>query len=500
MTSSRTLWQRITLLCIALALPSVGFSAPFSVDKRNNLWNSSTLFWDSLLTTPPSQELPLATTISGFSSELTLSVSANNGNIPLIVQRDEATVPGVYATCGTQSSFQINLSKGIQGFGAVMEPETPAKTRFIIEFFSPSYQLVHRTTVNSDGEPVYVGGIDPDSELFLILIYAVDQATFLRVPFYIGDLEFQLKPEQPPLPELPISSTTTVDIAPLDTYLHRGLTARNLIPETDTAAADHDNAYDLLELFPALRVGDYLLLERQGVSLYNGKSNPLLAVFMSNQTLLASKEFNRVPSAIKAGRSYYTSFTSVADSQFNTPTNIPQDFAVNSQTFISVPAGARYIFFSKAIPTADGGPLSVKISRIERYAFYDWLAELGLFGDNALPESDLDKDGLTLIEEFAFGKDPTTQDTRASDFAFAPNGFLSSGNLRIAFGARTDAPLYYHAEFSDDMIEWDRVENVGRLITDESGQSRAIFAADDPNPGPRRFGRVIIEQVLPDSQ
>lgn len=489
---------RLIWILLTFGLSTLCPAKPFTVTNINNLRLDAQIRWADLLTSPPSQVLPLGTALDTTIGGPTVTVSANNGNIPHIVQRDDAPLPGVYAICGPQSSFQLNLSNAVQGFGAIMEPETPAQTRFIIEFFSPSYQFVSRTNVISDGGPVYVGSIDPDSNYYLMLIYAVDEVSKLRVPFYIGDLDFQFQPELTPLPELPISATTSVDIAPLDTYLHRGISARYLIPETTTAVEDHANAYDLLELFPNLRAGDYLLLERQGVSLYDGRINALLAVFMSDETLLASNEFNRVPSAIKAGRSYYTTLTSAPDSQFDTPTNIPQDFAVSSQTFIPMPTGARYIFFSKAIPTADGGPLSVKLSRIEHRAFDDWLALYGLWGENARPESDLDHDGLTLIEEFAFGNDPTTQDATARDFAFAPNGIFSGQGMRLAFGARTDRQLRYHAEFSDDLVEWDRVEDVSILLSDDSGLRRAVFAADDPNPGPHRFGRIIIAQPLPE--
>ncbi|WP_269537676.1 hypothetical protein [Cerasicoccus fimbriatus] len=497
MTLGRIFWQRIILVFIALALPSSGFAAPFTVDKRNNLWNSATLFWNDLLTSPPSQEVPLGTTISGFSSELTLSVSANNGNTPQIVQRDDTAMPGVYATCGPESSFQLNLSKGVQGFGAVMEPETPAKTRFVIEFFSPSYQFVYRTNVISDGGPVYVGGIDPKSELFLVLIYAVDEASKVRVPFYIGDLEFQLKPELPPLPELPIDSYVDLEISPTDTYLHRGLGAVNVIPATDQASEDHDNCIDLFSAFPLMRAGDILLFQRNGASFSNGKANHLLGVFMGTNELLAGNEFQRIPAPVKAGRSVYTNEVRGQDAAFATPTNIAQDFLISTNTFISMPTGARYIFFSKSVPTAAGGPLSVRINHIQRLPYLDYLSAMGFYGENAAMNSDLDGDGLTLIEEFAFGHDPTVADREPQDYAFAPNGFLSSGNLRIAFGARTGVPLLYHAEFSDDMVEWDRVSNIGAFLYDNSGQDRAVFAIDDPEPGPSRFGRIVIEYLPP---
>ncbi|WP_309400286.1 hypothetical protein [Cerasicoccus maritimus] len=496
MTPSRNFLLRVISMLGCLLFTGISSAAPFVVDNINNLRSDASVTWADFLSEPPSQDLPVGVPFTSSNANFAVNASVSNDNSSQLVQREGAAIPGVYATCGPESSFQVSTSGAVQGFGAIMEPQTATETRFIIEFFSPSYEFVYRTNVISDGGPVYVGGIDPDAQFFLMLIYAVDEVSKVRVPFYIGDLEFQFKPEQASLPELPVVATTTLDIAPLDTYFHRGLAIRNLLPTTLTAVEDHENAHDLLNLFPTLRTGDYLLLEAQGVSLYNGSTNPLLAVLMRDETLLASNEYHRVPGAIDAGRDYYTSTTSDEDSQFSTPTNITEDFIVGGQTFIPVPAGARTIFFSKATPTAEGAPLGVKISQIERTAFEDWLEQMGLYGDNAAPDSDLDGDGLTLLEEFAFGKDPSEQDAEAQPYAFAPNGIFNSNGIRLAFGARTDLPLVYHAEFSDNMVEWDRVSDIGRLLSD-TVNSRAVFAVDDPNPGPSRFGRIVIERISP---
>ncbi|WP_309379952.1 hypothetical protein [Cerasicoccus frondis] len=497
MISHRVFGPRFLGIMLFLALSCQCFGKPFAVSNINNLRSDSVIIWADYLTEPPSQTLPLTEPFPTDIGGPTVTIPANGGDVPQLIDRSDAPLPGVYVVNGSQSSFQLNLSSAVQGFGAVMEPATVGSTRFVIEFFSPSYQFVYRTNVFSDGEPVYVGGIDPDSQLFLILIYAVDQTTQQRVPFFIGDLEFQFKPETLPLPELPIVSSETVEISPTDTYLHKGLGARYRTNTTLTATEDHENAHDLLDYFPALRAGDILLFERLGVSLYNDRLNNLLGVFMSTEELRPSDQFQRLPTAIAAGVGFYTSFVQGEDSTISTPTNIAQDFLIGDQSIVTVPPRARYVFFSKAIPVAEGGPLSVRISHIQRLAFLEWVAAMGLVGENAELDSDQDGDGLTLLEEFAYGHDPTRENREPQDFAFAPNGFLQGNALRIALGARTDAPVLYHAEFSNDMVQWDRVSDIGIAYRDESDSGRAIFAVDDPSPGPTRFGRIIIEYLPP---
>ncbi|RYD35447.1 MAG: hypothetical protein EOP85_19025 [Verrucomicrobiaceae bacterium] len=177
---------------------------------------------------------------------------------------------------------------------------------------------------------------------------------------------------------------------------------------------------------------------------------------------------------------------------------------IGDSTFIKVPADAAYIFFSLAKPGPESAPLTVKLSHVPRAQFAEWVASFGLHGSLADPNSDFDGDGLTLLEEFAFLKNPTEPDgSTPSDFAFKPNATVEDGDprkLTLFFGARLDGPLRYRAEFSSDLRSWqDSVDSPGIIpfYPDESDSSRSIFRVSDPNPGANRFGRIRVEHIRP---
>lgn len=269
-------------------------------------------------------------------------------------------------------------------------------------------------------------------------------------------------------------------------------------PATTDATTDNENAHDLEAWFPALRTGDVLSLTRSG-SPYEGGGSPnhLLAVLSSTEELLGGERFRRVPGALEAGRDYPTG--TISSASVSTPTNIQQDFLVGDRTFISVPDRARYVFFTRAFPAADSTPLSVTVSHIPREVFQSWVTGYGLLGSLAQPGSDLDGDGLSLLEEFAFQKDPTRPDgSERADYSFTPIVDTSGtpGFLRLLFGGRTDGPIRYGVEVSSDLTSWLRLPDnaVAPLLVKDGN---ALFSAFDPASGPRRFGRVVLEHLPP---
>jgi hypothetical protein len=140
--------------------------------------------------------------------------------------------------------------------------------------------------------------------------------------------------------------------------LHEGLNPVGRTPETLNAVEDNANTHDLNVYFPALRAGDLLRFERQGVSIQGGQVNPVLAVFTRTQVIKKGTDFRRLPSALEAGRDYYT--PRAGSGAFPTATNIPEDFLVGTSTFVPVPAESRYLMFSLAQPTTSAGPIRVK--------------------------------------------------------------------------------------------------------------------------------------------
>ena len=233
----------------------------------------------------------------------------------------------------------------------------------------------------------------------------------------------------------------------------------------------------------------------------DGFTNPLLGVLSSSNRILKGSEFQRVPDAIAAGSSYRTE--KISGGSFPTPTNISQDFPIGPVTHITFRAEARYLFLTRADTQGDSQPVSLNISRVQQNLLLDWLNDFGLVGSNADLQSDIDGDGLTLVEEFAFRKDPTADDANEnSDFSFAPGISQLSNDggiapLTLSFGGRRDAPLRYTGQFSSNLRDWDSVPVLNPFLSNQETAASSIFLFSDPNPGPSRFGRLTVEYIQP---
>jgi len=64
-------------------------------------------------------------------------------------------------------------------------------------------------------------------------------------------------------------------------------------------------------------------------------------VFSSSPILLERYELNRVPGAIKSGEDFSSSNTCTDNPE---PTDIPQDFLIDSEVFLEIPLGAKFLF------------------------------------------------------------------------------------------------------------------------------------------------------------
>lgn len=95
-------------------------------------------------------------------------------------------------------------------------------------------------------------------------------------------------------------------------------------------------------------VGQWLSIATAGAFSNSGSADNqrnLIAVFSSNNVLLADGVVNRVPGAIGAGPAFQTANTNFG----NLPTNIAEDFiatnAKSNGTLVKVPPGATHIFY-----------------------------------------------------------------------------------------------------------------------------------------------------------
>lgn len=487
---SRPLPSAIAKACLVMAMlsPVRSEAAPFRLGDSSQLRTDFTASWASFSSTH-NTAVPDGVAFAASDGGAGIFISSA-GTADLTIWNQSA---GVMLADPGPDGIVITLNRAVQGVGLIARHRNFVAAQYQMEFQDAAgAHLFSVTAQGAAGTSTYLGGVDPDARIRKVIITASPGNFFL-----ITNPAFQLKRAPvTDLSTLPVASEQTLDISPAATYLHQGLGNMGTDGASEAATTTNENAFNLSALFPSLRGGDMIHAQRLGMS-----SSQLLAVFSRTQVLADGTSFHRVPGAIPAGNDFYTA--KVAGRTFDTPTNIPQDFLIGSSTFIKIPSGAAYLFFSLASPGPSTAPAKVRLSHVPRSQFAEWAASFGLHGNLADPNSDLDGDGLTLLEEFAFLKDPTAPDAgKPTDYAFTPNASVSTGNprqLTLLFGARLDGPLRYKAQFSSDLKNWNTVESSGVVpfYPDESDSSRSIFSVTDPNPGANRFGRIRIEQITP---
>lgn len=148
----------------------------------------------------------------------------------------------------------------------------------------------------------------------------------------------------------------------------------------------------------------------------------------------------------------------------------------------------------------------------------DWSSASGLAGEDADPAAILKPDGMTNLEKFAFGMNPTVANFRPLEFVaggeltapgaptlgnFAPPG--NPDDERAVFTRRKDhaaAGLVYTVHFSADLKQWTASAALPTLLTDATSTSdhevvSVPFAETVPvegagDPRPPQFMRVTI--------
>lgn len=492
-------FHRRLLVNAALALVGAGWAvcslgAPFGIQSSGNLRADVTGVWAQFSTVHGTAVPDFGAIPTADQSTSVLVLGLGQG--VTVWNQPGLDMPGVLGLKSTPGALYFYPLQDSQGFGVTIEKLTAGPTTHTLDVFTGVGTYIGSTSVTvADGSvPTFIGFIDPDARIGIVVVNGASTSAFA-----VGNPSFQKRyvPITDPL-YLPVAGSESVVVTPLKTYLHQGYANPRADAATLDGTTDNENVHDVKAWFPGLRTGDVLSFERSG-SPYEGGGSPnhLLALLSSTEELLGGEEFRRVPGALNAGRDYPT--PTASSGGVSTPTNIPQDFLVADRTFIEVPQSARYVMFTRVTPQASATPVSVTVSHIPRETFNAWVTALGLVGALANPQSDLDGDGLTLLEEFAFQKNPTQQDADArADYSFSPivDASGTPGYLRLLFGARTDGPIRYGAEVSSDLSLWQRLPDsaIQPLL---SRDGRALFSVFDPTSGPRRFGRLILEYLPP---
>jgi len=409
--------------------------------------------------------------------------------------------PGVLLDNQGPDPLHLYPGRYIQGAGVTMESTVAGPVTFTIGIYLGDGTYVAEKSVSvADGRtPVFLGLVDPETRIGIISLFASNGNRFTLSNLVAQDK----KVINTDVDTLPSAGEATFVVDPLDSYLFQGYGNPQADAPTTAAMEEQENVHDVLAAFPSIRPGDVVVLERLGspVSGTNPVPNQLLGVFSSSQELLSGLEHRRVPGAIKAGIEVYTPPVA-GRSGVVMGTNVQEDFIIGDRSPVIFPGNARYLFLSRATPSANTTPLSVRLSHIPRKVFEAWVSDNGLAGTLALPASDLDGDGLTLLEEYAFGKDPTVADSgQVADFSFRPELDTDSGSkgrLSFRFGARMDGPIRYHAEVSSDLRSWERLPSSAiQPLISRSDASRTVFGVADSSSGPKRFGRLVLDYIPP---
>lgn len=436
--------------------------------------------------------------------------SASDGRTPVTIHSDSPspmtriTGGGGYFTTGSlllhpaPGELRIYPLRKLQGFGVTIESSFTEKATYTMIFRTITSEYIGEATAQSSGtsgEPVFLGLIDPDARIEIIQIRCGPSGPN---GFVLSDPVFQLPRVSSDNPKvLPVQGSFSTLVSPEATYLHEGIEGARITAATTEATEVNPNAHDLLDetRFPGLRGGDVLLLR----STFNGVGrNPPMALLSRTNEILGGRALVRVPGAVKTGTGFPT--PPISGQSVTTPTDIGSDFAIAGATFVEVPPGSRYLMTTLAEP-GNGLGGSISVDWIPRTLFENWLLKQGLVGSLAALDADIDKDGLSTIAEFAFGKDPTRADAaEVADFSFVPRPDVSTGTPRLSmvFGALRNAPLRYRPSFSSDLVNWQTGSPADvRPLVLEPGGDRAVLFATDPVGGPRRFGRLAIEYIPP---
>ena len=131
--------------------------------------------------------------------------------------------------------------------------------------------------------------------------------------------------------------------------------ARTCADPTPNDTVTNPTIINLSSLSFSVHTGDTILLQRLGgwspnTGFPDNQITQLIAVFSSSNQFLSQTNLNRVPGAVQGGT---TGFVTPPTSDFSTPTDIPQDFVIDSQhtglgnfssVAVVVPAGANFLF------------------------------------------------------------------------------------------------------------------------------------------------------------
>jgi hypothetical protein len=248
--------------------------------------------------------------------------------------------------------------------------------------------------------------------------------------------------------------------------------------------------------------GDYTTVEFGGILWHQGEADAetaaSAAAYASNLTALFARHRVVVSSHFSVTQAPVIIGTMVPANIANNSTGYYDDIDAIHRDISNLVANAKFADLSGIVGEAgqhflaDGYQTAGEIYYDTWLAMQDmvtWVGDNNLTGNDALPGSNPDSDGLSNLLEFAFGTDPTVSNGGSIGYSsgVVTPGLplpvletISSNNVdfRAVFARRkawAAAGLTYTPQFSPDLTEWVDVTAAPTLIESGSGDIEAVY-------------------------
>lgn len=246
-----------------------------------------------------------------------------------------------------------------------------------------------------------------------------------------------------------------------------GTLERSLSDDTD-----HDGFDYAAELFRSYSPRVVDTLAAGGVSRRRSVLTPINAVFLPNPPALGANAATNIASnsailsatinPIGSETTAFFRFSFTADYTDQTPAqalgNGLQALTIATQ-LLGLEPGTVY-HFQVVATNGEGTSISEDSTFATLPLSYDvWSAQLGI----GAPAGDDDEDGIPNLVEFAFGLNPLD----GADVGAIPDVEVMGGRLRLHCSAPGISGVLYGAEYSDDLLNWTPMVDLGVLPNHE---------------------------------
>lgn len=175
-------------------------------------------------------------------------------------------------------------------------------------------------------------------------------------------------------------------------------------------------------------------------------------------------------------------------------------------TFAPTEAGAKAATLRIASDDPDENPFDIDLTGelVQSAPFDEWLWDLNLTGNDALPTADGDQDQVSLLEEYAYNLNPDVFDQQVLTPGAGESGLplirLVGDRLQIEYIRRRNEPnLTYSPQFGSSLPNGfsAATETETVIPIDDDFERVIINDSETTSTEDARFGRVVLQQALP---